>query len=660
MSAVLQETVSDSVEKPEPVVVIGTGPVGIGVTEELLKRDSTTPIILYGNEPWEPYNRVQLSALLTGERSLGGINNTLRLQPGHRVVQQHNCEITDIDLHNKTVTDRLGRRQAYRILILATGSRPHVPSIEGIDKTGVYTFRNLNDAEQLMARRTRCRRAVVIGGGLLGLEAARGMQKFHTQVCLVEHSNRLMSRQLDSRAAGLLREHLYRLGIHSILSESVKSVTGDTAVTGIECRSGRKLDCDTLIVATGIRPNKEMARRAGLSVNRGIRVNDQMQTSDPSVYAVGECAEHRGLVYGLVAPGLEQAAIAAHSISGGTTHYTGSLSATQLKVVGASVFSMGRIGETEPVSQLKRYRYTRPEGDAYRKLFLFRNRLVGAIAYGDWPDTHRLQEAIQKQRYLWPWQRQRFLGSGLLWSGSEDESVTDWPAAATVCQCTGVTRGVLTQALNDGHRSLAALCTTTGASSVCGSCKPLLADLLGSRQLEPETGSRTLRWSAAFGLLLALAMLLSPAIPYADSVQSSFHWDRLWRDSLYKQISGFSLLALGVIISLISLRKRWTRLSLGKFSGWRIFHVVVGVLTALILIAHTGLRTGHHLNLLLMLCFTGLLLVGALASGAIGLQHALPRRLGKQTRELSLWLHIALLFPLPALLGFHILKSYWF
>jgi nitrite reductase (NADH) large subunit len=324
------------------------------------------------------------------------------------------------------------------------------------------------------------------------------------------------------------------------------------------------------------------------------------------------------------------------------------------------VFSVGRTGEGEVTSQLKTLVFRDPEGGRYRKLLLRRNRVVGAIAYGPWPEINRIQEAVQRTRYIWPWQQHCFLNHGRLWPEQDAVEVADWPAGAVVCQCTGVTRGALSQAIDAGHTSVEALCTRTGASSVCGSCKPLLAELAGARELEPERGKGSLLWGAALSLLAALAVLLAPAIPFPDSVQVGLRWDQLWRDSLLKQITGFSLLGIGALVSVISLRKRLPKFSLGAFSGWRVLHVLLGSAAVAVLIAHTGLRLGHNLNLLLILSFVGLLLAGAVSSAAIGLQHRLPRHLVSRTREISLWLHILLLWPLPALLGFHILKTYWY
>ena len=240
MSAVLEENTDRADDQTAPpVVVVGTGPVGIRFVEELLRRNPHTPLVIYGNEPWEPYNRVRLASLLSGELNFAAIQNPLKLMPHHRVVQHHNCEIVAIDRANKTVYDRLGNCQRYSQLVLATGSSPHIPGIEGIHHSGIHTFRNLDDARQLIARLSRIRRAVVLGGGLLGLEAARGLQKYNTDISVIEHANRLMARQLDDEAGRLLREHMSSLGIQVVLGDSVRRVLGEDNIRGVELRSGQ-------------------------------------------------------------------------------------------------------------------------------------------------------------------------------------------------------------------------------------------------------------------------------------------------------------------------------------------------------------------------------------------------------------------------------------
>ncbi len=644
---------------PDPIVVVGAGPVGIQASRELIKRLPDTPIVIYGDEPWEPYNRVKLSSLLAGDETFAALLNVIDNPEQSASVSYVNSAVVEIDRQKRRVIDRNGQDQSYRKLILATGSRPHVPSIPGIDLKGVYTFRDLSDAQELMARRVRSRRTVVLGGGLLGLEAARAMQRLNTEVCVIEHSVRLMFNQLDDEAADLLKARIEHWGIDVVLDDGVQQILGEDGISGLRLRSGRELECDTLIVATGIRPHIELARAAGIAVGRGIRVNDHLQTSDPDIYAVGECVEHQGKVYGLVAPGLEQAAVAVHNIAGGASAYHGSDSVTSLKVVGSKVFSMGSVEDDNP--SLDALTYRNAEQGIYRKLMLHRQRLVGAIAMGEWDELGRLQEALTHRRRLWPWQRRGFLKEGLLWPDAQGQSVTQWPAGATVCNCTGVTRGCLSDAIGQGACTVEAQARETGASSVCGSCRPLLVELTGAEQpAEPVRAFRTLAALALLGLVATLLFALLPALPYNASVADTLQWDALWREGLLKQISGYTLLGMSVLVLLLSLRKRLTRFTWLDFSIWRVVHALLGGGAIAALILHTGLRLGENLNFYLMAAFLGLLGVGGLAAGVIAMEHRMNTTLARRLRSLSLWGHILLFWPVPVLLGFHVLKTYFF
>jgi nitrite reductase (NADH) large subunit len=640
------------------VVIVGAGPVGIRAAQELLRRQPDTSIVLYGDEPSEPYNRVRLSNYLVGQDNWQSLTRDLSLPGGANIVTRYGCAVVAIDRLNHCVRDASGTAQPYSKLFLATGSRPHVPDIPGIRLPGVFTFRNYSDAQTLLARRVRSRCTVVLGGGLLGLEAARAMQRHNTRVYVIEHYSRLMMRQLDNDGAAYLQRNVQTLGIDVILGDSVKQVLGNASVSGVQLRSDREIACDTIIVSTGIVPNVELARAAGIHVNRGIRVNDAMQTSDPAIYAVGECAEHRGLVYGIVAPGLEQAAVAAHTASGGNSSYAGSTLTTRLKVVDLPVFSMGLVS-AEEIPDFSRTITYRTD-IVYRKLVSRRGRLIGAIVIGDCPELSRLQEAVTHHRRVWPWNFLRFLRTGLLWPEEELGSVAAWPATATVCNCTGITRGELGRALAAGCTTAEALAACTGASTVCGSCRPLLAELAGSAApAEPARGWKILLGTSGIAALATLALALFVLIPYAASVQVPWQWDMLWRDSFWKQVSGFTVLGLTVLLLLMSLRKRIRRFSLGDFPLWRIAHVVLGALTLAGLAAHTGGRMGSNLNFLLMASFLIAIMVGAVAGGAIAFEHKFGAGAARLRRS-GLWTHILIAWPIPVLLGFHVLKSYYF
>ncbi len=644
-----------------PIIVIGAGPVGIRTVQALLRRAPDTHVIMYGEEPWAPYNRVRLSSLVAGDVTWAALANGLDLPPDARVVTRYDCAIAAIDRDRHCVIDEAGCIVDYGRLVLATGSHPHVPSIPGIDKPGIYTFRNMDDAQRLIVRQSVSRRTLVLGGGLLGLEAARAMRRKDTEVIVVEHTSRLMGQQLDARGAEQLRGHVLSLGIQVLLGSGVEEILGDSRVTGVRLRNGREVECDTLIVATGIRPNISLALRAGLHIGRGVRVNDRMQTNDPLIYAVGECAEHRDKIYGIVAPGFEQAEVAAHCLLGGDSHYTGSIAATRLKVVGEPVFSIGCVGEEENPVDVSSRQYHRPDHGLYRKIIVRRGRLMGAMAVGEWQQSGRVQENVIHQRRVWPWQIRRFLRTGELWPQPAAVRVSQWPASATVCNCTGITRGQLSRAVSEGCGSVEALMARTGACTVCGSCRPLLHELAGSDATPPAArGFRALLAASGLALLVSLLFLLSPPIPYTPSVDTLWQWDVLWRNGGMKQVTGYTAFGFTLILLLLSLRKRWPRLGSCDFALWRVVHVLAGVLAVAALLMHTGLRAGHNLNQYLLLVFIGLTLAGSITAGVVALEHRLDAALARRLREASLWLHILLFWLLPVLLAFHVLKIYYF
>jgi nitrite reductase (NADH) large subunit len=647
-------------EAAEPVVIVGTGPVGTRAAQELARLAPRVPLVVFGNEPYLPYNRVRLSSLLAGELNWSGLVAGQELPAGPHVTARLNCGIVQIDRERRAVRDAAGRAQPYWKLILATGSRPLIPDIPGIAQNHVYVFRDLRDAERLCARRMRSRRTAVIGGGLLGLEAARAMQRYHTEVCLVEHSARLMPRQLDDAGAACLLEHVRRIGIEAVLGDPVRQVLGDGAVTGLRLRSGREIACDTLIVAAGIRPNVELAAAAGLAVGRGVRVNDFLQTSDPDIYAIGECAEHDGEVWGLIAPGLEQAAVAAHNATGRGGRYRGSSVATRLKVLDLPVFSMGAVNEYSRLDLATGLVHRDPAAGTYRKIVTERGRLVGAVALGEFPEMSRVQEMIQQGRLVAPWQRWRFAREGTLWPEQDPGAVTEWPAGAVVCNCTGVTRGEIARACAAGYRSVEEIALATRASSVCGSCRPLVAELAGGAgQAQPVRGWRTLLAASSLAVKAAVALAIVLAVPYAATVQVPWQWDLLWRENYWKQVSGFTVLGLAAVVSVLSLRKRVARFTLGDFPLWRVAHAVLGALTVAALLVHTGGRLGSNLNFLLMSAFLGVVTVGGVVGGVIALEHRFGGAAARARRS-WVWAHILVAWPLPILLGFHVFKTYYF
>lgn len=644
------------------IVVIGTGPVGMHLLSELARNSVTEPVIIYGEEPVKPYNRVRLSDYLSGGISPQDLDLAEVENNECRIEYRYGCKVESVDKQSRKIVDADGRLQSYSKLVFATGSTPFVPKIGNSFYQGVYTFRTLAEADELLSRKIRSRHTVIIGGGLLGLETARAMQRFNTRITIVEHNRWLMMQQLDESGSEALQDYVLGSGISLVLGDSVVSVTGNNRVEGLSLRSGRTLDCDTLIIATGVRPNISLAMDAGISCNRGIRVDDSLQTSEHGIYAIGECAEHRDNVYGIVQPGLEQASVLANGLTGGNAQYSGSISTTRLKVMNKAVLSSGRTGvDEESRTSVNEYVYSDKGNGVYRKIRVFGNRVIGAVAVGDWHESALLNEAIEQKRTVWFWQLQRFKHSGYLW-GSEDEvDVTTWPAVANVCNCNRVTRGELSTAIESGCNNIACLMQKTGAGSVCGSCKPLLSEMLGSEVArEPDRWWKTLSVMAFVSAILVALFLVVNRIPYPDSVQVTIRWDELWRNSLFKQVSGFSILALVAIGLFLSLRKRIDKITIGKFDAWRLTHTVLGVLALMVLVVHTGFSLGDELNLALMMNFLLLAAVGGYAGKVIASEHKLSVKQARRQRAFWNGAHIMLVWTFPVLLTFHVLKTYYY
>ncbi len=646
---------------PLRVVVIGSGPVGVQFAQELLKRGFGGSIQLFGDEPWRPYNRIQLSSLLAGDITFDDVIYP-EIRSDTKRLHFLNRRVTLLDVDSKLVVDDRGLSHPYDYVVFATGSRPWLPSVEGIKSPGVYVFRDLNDAQKLIARTVRTRHTVVVGGGLLGVEAARAMQRNNTQVTLVHQSDRLMNRQLDIQAGTILKRTLEGYGIEVVLNSGVKRVVAGHQVEAIELRNGQLIPCDTVIFSTGIQPNVELARQAGVRVGRGIVVNDDLATNQTDVFAVGECAEHDGQIYGLLAPGLEQAAILADRLCGGQAHYRGSLTATQLKILDLPIFTAGWVSDEYENLIDETIAYTEDSGE-YRKLYLKRGRLKGVVAVGRAEEKNRLQQALSNEQRLYPWQLKRFKQEGKLWPQEEAQHVKEWPKAAVVCNCRGVTKGELVAAQLGGCQSVTELAEATGASNVCGSCKPLLADLVGA-PFEPEPVLAAGKPLLVVVLLCLILGGLALALPVPDPALE-FHkisWlERFWNDSLLKQITGFTLLGLSVLATLLALRKRITAISFGTFPWWRFIHTALGLIALLTLYLHTGFSLGDHLNKYLMTDFVLLAVVGALAGLVVAAERYV--QVGYTSKRLRQWFthaHIILFWPLPVLLGFHVLSVYFF
>ena len=460
----------------ERLVVVGNGMAGTACVEQVLKYAPRFAITMFGDETHVNYNRILLSSVLAGEKSSEEIVlNDLDWYQQNSIHLRLGVRITDVDPVAKTATGDDGSVTPYDKLLLATGSSPLIPPIEGTKKPGVYVFRNLDDTRALLDRAHKGARAVVIGGGLLGLEAARGLQVRGCEVTVVHLMDTLMERQLDPTGGGYLKSKMECMAVKVLLQRNTAAILGETKAEAVAFKDGSQIPADFVVIAAGIRPNVELGRKAGLRINRGIVVNDHLETSHPDIFAVGECVEHKGVCYGLVAPLLEQGKVRAATITGnkGPT-YEGSVPAAKLKIMGVEVFSAGDFSEASPGNDIVRFE------DAalgtYKKLTLRDNRLVGVILVGETGDSHRYMDWLSTGADLGELRRQLLFPQPLRDTGLD---IAQLPDNKVICGCHGVLKGSMVQAIRDrGLATLAQVKECTRASTGCGSCTELCQQLL--------------------------------------------------------------------------------------------------------------------------------------------------------------------------------------
>ncbi|MDP2690323.1 MAG: nitrite reductase large subunit NirB, partial [Deltaproteobacteria bacterium] len=467
--------------KKERLVVIGNGMAGTACVEEIMKAGpGRYDITVFGAEKHLNYNRVLLTQVLTGEKTLEDISlhgpgwydeRGIRLRTGQRVAE--------IRRRSRVVVDEDGREEPYDRLVLATGSLPIVPPMEGAGKEGVVTFRNIEDCERIRGLVSKGGKAAVIGGGLLGLEAAWGLKSLGVDVSVVHIMDRLMERQLDLVAAGFLREDLERLGIRVLLGRETVEITGGKRAEGVRFRDGSSIEADLVVMSVGIRPNASLAASSGIYAEKGVVVSDTMQTYDPAVWAVGECVQHRGATFGLVGPVFEQARVLANHLAGdGRMVFTQKPSSARLKIPSIDLYSAGSMdgaGGAEPIEFMDR------ASRLYKKLLVRDGRLTGIIMYGDTSDGPALFSSLLEGEDITRRRRQILFGGGGAGGSGHmaASSVEAMPNDAIVCGCKGVTKGAIVEAIEKkGLFTRDAVKRETGASGSCGGCAPLVDKIL--------------------------------------------------------------------------------------------------------------------------------------------------------------------------------------
>ncbi|MEE2522179.1 nitrite reductase large subunit NirB [Pseudarthrobacter sp. J75] len=469
------------------LVVVGNGMAGARTVEEILARGGAEQfsITMFGDEPYGNYNRIMLSHVLSGEESDADIFlNALTWYQDNGIDLHAGVTVERIDKYTRHVFSSDGRVTPYDVLIIATGSRSHMPPMEGLHtvggsiKPGVFGFRTIDDTRKMVAhaRQEHHRRAVVIGGGLLGLEAAYGLRSHGIEVEVVQSGSHLMSAQMGPDGGAVLRRSVEALGIGVHTGSRTTAVLGTDRVTGVSLRDKPDIDCDMVVVAAGIRPNVDLAVLSGLPVERAIVVDDQLRVQDEdAIYAVGECVQHRGQVYGLVAPLWEQAVVLAKHVTGtdAGAAYLGTRTATKLKVAGVEVASMGLHGPERDTDE--HIVFSEPSRGVFKSIVVRDNKMVGATLLGDSRKVAFLTQAYDRGLPL-PEERIGLLFD--LGTPGEDVGVAELADDAQVCNCNGVSKGDLVGAVKGGCRSLAGAMEATRAGKGCGSCKLLVTQVV--------------------------------------------------------------------------------------------------------------------------------------------------------------------------------------
>jgi nitrite reductase (NADH) large subunit len=632
------------------VLVAGNGMVGFRFCRELVARAADRyKIVVYGEDDRPAYDRVHLTHIL-GSRRLEDLALAPKSWYQQSGIELHVGDpIAWVDRHDRRARSLSGREIRYDTLVLATGADPVEPPIHGVDLPGVFLYRNAADVSAIKLHARRANAVAVLGGGLLGLEVAAALAKNGLQTTVVEPARHLMPRQLDPISADIVESDLARRGIHVMTGTRPRAIRHRMGMLVVELDRGEPLPVELVVVAAGIRPRDDLASSAGLAVDEddgGVLIDDRLVTSDPNILAIGDCARHAGVAYGLVGPGYEMARIAAERLAGrpDATLFTGADRSCRLSVAGIEVAALGDhdAGGRPLVFH---------DGEVRRTLILRGGAVVGARAVGPWPRIDEIELAIASGRRLLAQESDRFCKTGDPFTARAPDrgGVAGWPDTALACRCARVTCGAVRAEVARGCSSLTALGTATGAGTVCGSCRPALAQLWTGKA-RPRRVSRGFAAVSALALAAVAAFLMAPPLSLESSGGLFDLLASFWVPGGHKMASGFALAgAAGGALALIGTRRLWRSRRGPLFVG---LHALVGVSAMLVLVAHTGLHAGSNLNRALLLAFLGAIATG----GALGLSSLVSRR----ARSPLLWSHLLLLSVLPVLLAFHIVAVFYF
>ncbi len=510
----------------EHLVVVGNGMAGCRAVEELLARDASRyRVTIFGAEPHVNYNRIMLSPVLAGEKTFDQIViNSRDWYDDNGIELVTSDPVVAIDRAGKTVTAQSGRKVRYDRLLIATGSDPFIIPVPGKDLPGVISFRDMRDVDLMLEAAAKGGDAVVIGGGLLGLEAAHGLSLRGMKVTVIHLMPTLMERQLDEAAGWLLKTALEARGQTILTGADTAEIVGEGKVEGVRLKDGREIPASLVVMAVGIRPSTALARDAGLDVGRGIKVDDHMVTSDPAVLAVGECVEHDGNVYGLVAPLWDMCRSLADGLTDRHSGYRGSVTSTKLKVAGLDVFSAGDFSGGEGCEDIVLRDASR---GIYKRVVVKDNKVVGAVLYGDTADGNWYFDLLKKGEDVSEIRQSLILGQSFASGGSADPlaAVAALADGAEVCGCNGVSKGQVVASIAGGSCSLDAVRATCKASASCGSCTGLVESLLSlTLGEEVKSGPKTLCKCTSFTHDDVRREIVAQGMKSIPEVMQKLHW----------------------------------------------------------------------------------------------------------------------------------------
>lgn len=465
----------------EKLVVIGNGMAGMRTIEELLKiAPDVYDITVFGAEPYGNYNRIMLSPVLAGEKTINEIMiNDDQWYVDNKINFQKGKEIAEINRARRIVKTADGVEAKYDRLLIATGSKPFIIPVPGNDLKGVISFRDIADVNTMLDSAKSHKHAVVIGGGLLGLEAANGLKQQGMSVTVVHLSDSLMEKQLDKTAAKMLKKSLEERGLHFLMATQTEAIIGKDRVEKVRFKDGTEIYADLVVMAVGIRPNFDLAKQAGIHCERGIVVNDTLQTYDPRIYAIGECVQHRGFSYGLVAPLFEMAKVCANHLARyGIGRYTGTVTSTKLKVTGIDLFSAGDFTGSDKTEEMV---FADASRGIYRKLIVQDNRIKGAVMFGDTLDGAWYFDMMRDGTDITDMRDKVLFGQAHLGDSGHgaENRVAAMADTVEICGCNGVCKGTIVKTIIDKKLfTLEDVRAHTKASSSCGSCTGLVESIL--------------------------------------------------------------------------------------------------------------------------------------------------------------------------------------